>query len=67
MTDQGSGFTIMTDSTLYNRLKEFLECEGKSFSFNPELITIEYVCGIWGGRVCLENIEAAMTDVRKMM
>lgn len=27
---------IMSDSTLYNRLKDFIECEGKSCSFDPE-------------------------------
>jgi len=37
----------MFDSTLHNRLKEFLENEGKSCSFNPELITPEYVYRMW--------------------
>ena len=41
----------MSDSTLYNRLKEFMECEGRFCSFDPELITPEYVYRMWGGRV----------------
>lgn len=33
----------MSDSTPYKRLKEFLKCEGRSCSFDPELITAKYV------------------------
>ena len=50
---------IMTGTTLYNRLKDFLECEGKSCSFDPELITPEYVYRMWGGQVPLNEIEEA--------
>ena len=65
---------IMSDSTLYNRLKEltivdferdsaeteskhsslrslltqFMECEGRSCSFDLELVTPEYVYRMWG-------------------
>ena len=56
----GSGFMIMTGTTLYNRLKDYMECEGKSCSFDPELITPEYVFRMWGGAVAIEDIEAAM-------
>ena len=61
----------MSDSTLHNRLKEFLENEGKSCSFDPELITPEYVFRKWGGnsrlrksRMDLRNygIKEAMSD-----
>ena len=34
---------VMIDATLINRLKECMENEGKSCSFDPELITAEYV------------------------
>ena len=34
----------MSDSTLHNRLKEFLENEGKSCSFDPEAIVVH---GSW--------------------
>jgi len=38
----------MTDSLLKERLQSFIECEGKSCSFDPELITPEYVYRMWG-------------------
>lgn len=49
----------MTDSSLEERLQSFIECEGKSCSFDPELITPEYVCRMWGGKVPFEQIEEA--------
>ena len=36
-------YRFMSDSMLYNRLKDFIECAGKSCYFDPELITPEYV------------------------
>ena len=53
-------YMVMSDSTLYNRLKDFIECEGKSCSFDPELITPEYVYRMWGGQVPLNEIEEAL-------
>ena len=50
----------MVDSTLCNRIQEFIENEGKSCSFDPELITAEYVYRMWGGQVPLDEIETAM-------
>lgn len=50
----------MSDSTLYNRLKEFMECEGRFCSFDPELITPEYVYRMWGGTVPFDEIEEAL-------
>jgi hypothetical protein len=40
----------MIEGTLIDRLNEFMECEGRSCSFDPELITSEYVYRMWGGR-----------------
>ena len=57
-------YMVMSDSMLYNRLKDFIECEGKSCSFDPELITPEYVYRMWGGAVAIEDIATAMEDVR---
>lgn len=48
----------MVDSTLRNRIYEFIENEGKSCSYDPELITPEYVYRMWGSQVPLEDIEA---------
>lgn len=50
----------MYDTELPGRLQSFIESEGKSCSFAPELITPEYVYRMWNGRVALEDIEAAM-------
>lgn len=36
----GSGFSVTSDSTLYNILKDFIEREGKSCSFDPEVIVV---------------------------
>ena len=46
----------MTDTTMIDRLKEFMECEGRSCSFDPELITPEYVYRMWGGSVAIDEI-----------
>ena len=51
---------VMTDTSLEERLQSFIESEGKSCSFDPELITPEYVYRMWGGTVPLDEIETAM-------
>jgi len=40
-------------NSIVERLQEFMEQEAKSCSFNPELITPEYVYRVWGGAVPL--------------
>ena len=55
---------IMTDSSLEERLQSFIECEGKSCSFDPELITSEYVYRKWGGAVAIEEIATGLTELR---
>ena len=55
---------IMIDSALEERLQSFIECEGKSCSFDSELITPEYVYRMWGGAVAIEDIATAMEGVR---
>ncbi len=51
----------MQDTSL--KLKEFMESEGKSCSFDPELITPEYVFRMWGGQVPLNEIEEALKSL----
>ena len=63
----GERFRVMTDTTMIDRLKEFMECEGRSCSFDPELITPEYVYRMWGGAVAIEDIATAMEEVRRGM
>ena len=55
----------MTDSLLKERLQSFIENEGKSCSFDPELITPEYVYRKWGGKFSIEEIETGLTELWK--
>ena len=57
---QGSELKVMTDTTMIDRLKQFVESEMRSCSFDPELITPEYVYRSWGGQVPLNEIEKGM-------
>ena len=50
---------------MIDRLKEFMECEGRSCSFDPKLITPEYVYRIWGGSVAIDEIATGLTELRK--
>lgn len=56
---------ILDDSSVVERLRRFIEEEARSCSMDPGCITPEYVFRMWGGRVPLEEIEAAMKEVRK--
>ena len=58
-------YMIMIDSALEERLQLFIECEGKSCSFDPELITPEYVYRMWGGAVAIDEIVTALEEQRK--
>jgi len=53
-------FMVMADATLKARLQSFIDSEGKSCSFEPELITLEYVYRMWGGIIAIEKIVNAM-------
>ena len=55
---------IMTDSSLEERLQSFIESEVKSCSFDPELITPEYVFRMWGGKFSIEEIENGLAELR---
>ena len=57
-------YMVMTDTTMIDRLKEFMECEGRSCSFDPELITPEYVYRMWGGAVAIEEIATGLKELR---
>ena len=56
---------IMIEGTLIDRLNEFMECEGRSCSFDPELITPEYVYRMWGGSVAIDEIATGLTELWK--
>lgn len=53
------------NTELVNRLREFVEMEGRSCSMDPALITPEYVFRMWGGKVELSEIEEAMKELKK--
>ena len=50
-----------------NKLKEFLENEALSCSMDFGCVTPEYVFRSWGGLVPLNDIKAAMKQVRLPM
>ena len=54
----------MDNQELIEKLREFIECEGKSCSFDPELITPEYVYRMWGGSVAIDEIETGFMELR---
>lgn len=52
------------NNELVERLRQFIEEEARACSMEPALITAEYVFRMWGGKVSLEDIEAALKVVR---
>ena len=52
-------------NSIVERLREFIEQEGKSCSFDPELITPEYVYRMWGGSVAIDEIATELKELRK--
>ena len=51
-------------SSIVERLRDFMEQEGKSCSFDPELITPEYVYRMWGGSVAIDEIATGLKELR---
>lgn len=52
--------TFNVNADMVTRLREFIEMEARSGSMEPALITPEYVCRMWGGKVELSEIAEAM-------
>ena len=50
---------------IVERLKEFIENEMRSCSMDIGGITPEYVQRAWGGRVAIEDIEAAFEELKR--
>ena len=63
----GSRFRVMTDTTMIDRLKQFVESEMRSCSMDIGGITPLYVYRMWGGAVAIEEIATAMENVRRMI
>lgn len=55
----------MSDSTLYNRLKDFVESEMRSCSMDIGGITLLYVYRMWGGAVVIDEIATGLAEFRK--
>ena len=51
-------------NSIVERLQSFIESEGKSCSFDPELITPEYVYRMWGGKFSMDDIENGLREIR---
>ena len=49
------------------RLREFMDNEARSCSMDYGCITPEYVYRMWGGAVAIDDIEAALPVVQKLM
>ena len=64
-TVQGSRFRVMTDTTMIDRLKQFVESEMRSCSMDIGGITPLYVYRIWGGSVAIDEIATGMAELRK--
>ena len=57
----------MTNTTMIDRLKQFVESEMRSCSMDFGDITPLYVYRTWGGAVAIEDIATAMEEVRRKM
>ena len=53
-------FTVMTDTTMIDRLKQFVESEMRSCSMDIGGITPLYVYRMWGGQVPINEIEEVL-------
>ena len=54
-------------SSLSLRLAEFMEQEARSCSMDFGCVTSQYVYRMWGGSVAINDIKAAMKNVRLPM
>ena len=55
------------DKEIVARLREFMENETKSCSMDFGCITPEYVHRMWGGSVSIDQIEAALVEVKRQL
>lgn len=52
----------MDRTSLIQKIHDLITFEARSCSMDPALVTPEYVFRMWGGKVPLEEIEAAMAE-----
>lgn len=53
----------MDRAELRKKIEEFVEMEARSGSMDPALITPEYICRMWGGKVELKEIEEVLLSL----
>ena len=58
---------IFMDNDIIARLRDFMENEAKSCSMDFGCITPEYVHRMWGGSVPMDQIEAALVEVKRQL
>ena len=54
----------MAETSLVSKLREFMENEARSGSMDFGCVTPQYVYRMWNGSVALEDIEAAMAEIK---
>ena len=54
-----------SQSSLVDRLREFVEMEARSGSMDPGCIMPLYIYRMWGGSVSMEEIEAGLQELRR--
>ena len=55
----------IAESSLVDRLREFVEMEARSGSMDSGCITPLYVYRMWGGGVAIEDIATGLKELRK--
>ena len=55
---------IMTETTMIDRLEQFVESEMRSCSMDIGGITPLYVYRMWGGAVAIEEIATGLKELR---
>lgn len=55
------------NNSLIVRLRKFMEYEARSCSMDFECVIPLYVYRMWGGSVLFNEIEVAMTDIRRLL
>jgi len=49
---------------IIDRIREFVECEAKSCSMEPGLITPVYIYRMWGGTVEYKDIVSSLESIK---
>ena len=55
----------ITERSLIDRLREFMETEARSGSMDFGCVTPLYVYRMWGGTIPMEDIENGLREIRK--